>query len=84
MMIPCPHCGARGNHEFITRGDAKPKRPSGDAGEEAFFEFAYMRDNPAGEIDEYWYHAQGCRTWLIVRRDTRTHAILSARPAGTP
>ncbi len=78
MLIPCPFCGPRDGHEFVARGDASPQRPSGGAGDTAFFDYAYQRENPAGPMQEYFYHAQGCRNWLIVTRDTRTHAILSA------
>jgi sarcosine oxidase subunit delta len=32
-------------------------------------------------LEEYWYHAAGCHSWLVVARDTRTHEITSARRA---
>ena len=44
-------------------------------------DYVYLRDNPAGPHRELWYHAGGCRAWLIVGRDTRTHAISGAEPA---
>lgn len=75
MRIPCPHCGERDLQEFVYRGDAAPVRPTGDAG---MVDYVYLRDNPRGPIAEHWYHAQGCRQWLTVRRDTATHAILGA------
>lgn len=81
MMMPCPFCGPRDVHEFVARGDASAQRPAGDAGEAAFFDYAYQRDNPAGALQEYFYHAQGCRNWLVVTRDTRTHEVLGARLA---
>ena len=84
MRIPCPFCGERDVAEFAYRGDASPVRPDGDAGEAAFFDYVYLRDNPAGTLDEYWYHAQGCRNWIVVVRDTRTHAISDARLAKAP
>ena len=43
------------------------------------------RQYPAGPLREHWYHAQGCRNWIEVRRDTRTHVIsgaILARDAG--
>jgi sarcosine oxidase subunit delta len=80
MRIPCPFCGDRDASDFAYRGDAAPIRPGdGDAG--AFYDYVYLRDNPAGPIDEHWYHAQGCRNWIVVTRDTRTHAISDARLA---
>jgi methylglutamate dehydrogenase subunit B len=78
MRIPCPYCGERDGHEFVYRGDASLHRPAGHAVETEFFDYVYLRDNPAGVIVEHWYHAQGCRNWLVVMRDTRTHEISSA------
>jgi len=75
MRIPCPYCGDRGVHEFIYRGDAAPARPDQDAG---FYDYVYLRENPAGPIREHWYHAQGCRNWIEVTRHTVTHEILGA------
>lgn len=78
MRIPCPYCGERDGHEFVYRGDASLTRPDGEAGEVAFIDYVYMRDNIAGVIAEHWYHAQGCRNWLVVNRDTHTHVISGA------
>jgi sarcosine oxidase subunit delta len=78
MRIPCPFCGERDSAEFTYRGDASPLRPAANAGEAAFIEYAYLRDNKAGEVSEHWYHGQGCRNWLVVKRNTRTHAVSGA------
>ena len=75
MRIPCPYCGERDAQEFVNRGDASPQRPEGEAG---FYEYVYERANLAGPMAEHWYHAQGCRTWITVTRDTTTHEILGA------
>ena len=75
MQIPCPYCGERDAHEFVYRGDAAPTRPDSEAG---FYGYVYLRDNIAGRMREYWYHAQGCRSWIVVQRDTRTHEISGA------
>ncbi len=80
MRIPCPFCGARDSREFVSRGDAAPVRPAGDEAD-AMFDYLYLRDNPAGVFEELWYHAQGCRNWLRVRRDTLNHAIAHAELA---
>jgi sarcosine oxidase subunit delta len=85
MRIKCPYCGERDADEFGYLGAASLKRPdpgAADAGK-AFYEYVYVRDNPAGLNAEYWYHRAGCRSWLVVERDTRTHEIKSvalARP----
>ena len=83
MLIPCPYCGARDAQEFAYRGDASPRRPDPRApdAEAQFHDYVYLRDNPAGALRELWYHAAGCRRWLVVERDTLTHAIGAVRLA---
>jgi len=82
VRLPCPFCGERDAAEFVYRGDASPVRPHPDNGStEAMFDYVYLRDNPAGPLAEHWYHAAGCRSWIEVVRDTRTHAVLSAKLA---
>lgn len=78
MRIQCPFCGERDVSEFAYLGDADFERPDPDApdAEAKFVEAVYVRENPAGPHDELWYHAAGCRSWLRVRRNTRTHEIL--------
>jgi|SRR5882724_9876540 len=78
MRIQCPYCGERDLSEFAYHGDASFKRPDSDApdAQARFFAEVYLRDNPAGPHEELWYHATGCRSWLRVRRNTRTHEIL--------
>jgi sarcosine oxidase subunit delta len=46
---------------------------------EAFHDYVYLRDNPAGPFQELWYHSSGCHAWIVVTRDTRTHVISGAR-----
>lgn len=76
MRITCPHCGPRDAQEFSYLGDAAPERPDGmEVPEAAMFYYVYQRDNPAGPLRELWYHGAGCHAWLVVTRDTRTHAI---------
>lgn len=76
MRITCPYCGARDAQEFSYLGDANPQRPDGmHATEAAMSDYVHLRDNPAGRHRELWYHGAGCHAWLVVTRDTRTHAI---------
>jgi sarcosine oxidase subunit delta len=77
MRIACPHCGERGNEEFFFLGAAGMTRPTPDATPEVWHDYVYQRDNPAGAYSELWQHLNGCRRWLVVTRDTRTHAIAS-------
>lgn len=79
MRIPCPFCGERDLSEFTYLGAALERPdPAQLEAADRFFEFVYLRNNPAGPHEELWYHEQGCRSWLHVRRDTRTHEILAA------
>ncbi len=82
MRIQCPFCGERDLGEFSYRGDAGFERPDAAAADAAarFFEQVYLRANPAGPHEELWYHVFGCRSWLNVTRNTRTHEILAVRP----
>jgi len=82
MRIPCPYCGQRGNDEFVYLGSADPVRPaSPDAPLDVWIDYVFMRDNPAGANRELWHHTYGCRAWVVVTRDTRTHEVLGAEPA---
>jgi len=79
MRIKCPYCGERDAAEFAYLGAADLTRPDPAAPDAAgtFYEYVYIRDNPAGPNAELWYHAGGCRSWLRVVRDTRTNMISS-------
>jgi sarcosine oxidase subunit delta len=82
MRLPCPHCGIRDVQEFSYLGDANASRPGPDEmTEAAMTRYVYERDNPAGPHREYWHHSAGCRAWIVVVRDTRTHRVESAAPA---
>jgi methylglutamate dehydrogenase subunit B len=83
VRIPCPFCGERDSTEFAYHGDAKYRRPvpGGPEAANEFYQAVYLRDNPAGPHTELWYHANGCRSWLKVTRNTRTHEILAAELA---
>ena len=80
MIINHPHLGPRDASEFTILGDAsliyRPDWQAGDAGD-AFYTYQYLRDNPAGLHRELWFHEQGDRSWLVVTRDTVTHAVIA-------
>ena len=76
MIINHPLLGPRDAAEFYVLGDASLiKRPDYEDGAEAMYEYLYLRDNPAGEHRELWYHEQGDRSWLVVTRNTLTHEV---------
>lgn len=85
MRIDCPYCGARDSREFTILGDASPIRPSGDAADalSMFNSYLHERQNIAGLHRELWFHGSGCHAWLVVTRDTRTHAIESVESAAS-
>ncbi|RVC66350.1 sarcosine oxidase subunit delta [Mesorhizobium sp. M00.F.Ca.ET.038.03.1.1] len=81
MLIPHPILGNRDSQEFVYLGDAQlMNRPDWSAPDAAklFYEYAYLRDNPAGIHRELWFHEHGDRSWLIVTRNTVTHEIIGA------
>jgi heterotetrameric sarcosine oxidase delta subunit len=81
LRIHCPFCGERDHSEFTYGGDATVIYPALDAPMEAWIDAVYVRRNPQGPHRERWQHSDGCRLWLIVERDTLTHAITSVIPA---
>ncbi|MEO8530710.1 MAG: sarcosine oxidase subunit delta [Deltaproteobacteria bacterium] len=80
MRLDCPHCGPRDLREFSYTG-AYLARPAPDAGESAWDDFVHLRDNPAGPTRDLWYHEGGCGAWLVVSRNTLTHAITKVERA---
>ncbi len=78
MIITHPLLGPRDAQEFTYLGDARlMDRPDWQASDAAqqFYEYQYLRDNPAGIHQELWFHEMGDRSWLVVTRDTTTHEI---------
>jgi methylglutamate dehydrogenase subunit B len=80
MRIHCPYCGERDASEFAYLGAADLRRPDASAAgaTDSFYDYVYLRDNPADVLAELWYHTSGCHSWLRVERDTRTHIIHAA------
>ncbi|MCG7492366.1 sarcosine oxidase subunit delta [Thalassobius sp. Cn5-15] len=84
MLINHPLLGPRDASEFTYLGDANLlNRPDwqGENAVEAFHDYLYLRDNPAGLHRELWFHEQGDRSWLVVTRNTLTHEILGVEMA---
>ena len=75
MRITCPHCGQRDRREFTYQGHALAlARPAKDAGEAAWDDYVHLRDNPAGDTQDLWYH-DPCGAWIKVGRNTVSHAV---------
>ena len=77
MRLNCPLCGPRDRREFYYSGSEDYlNRPGADAPAEAWDDMLHLRTNPAGETRDLWYHEGGCGSWLLVTRNTVSHAIL--------
>ena len=84
MIINHPLLGPRDAAEFTYLGDASLiDRPDGMTNDalQAFIDYAYLRDNVAGNHRELWFHEQGDRSWLVVTRNTVTHEIVNVELA---
>ena len=75
LRIPCPFCGERDETEFRPGGEILEPRPQLDAGDDAWSDYLFFRDNPRGLVHERWFHSYGCGQWFNVVRDTVTHRI---------
>ena len=85
LLIPCPCCGPRAESEFRWRGDARVKRPRPEAlaDDAGWLGHLFWRPPADGTVEEIWFHEAGCRQFIVVTRDTRTHAIHGARATGS-
>jgi len=83
LLIDCPFCGPRESAEFSYGGDASISRPADPetVSDEVWTDYLFMRENPKGSHLEHWFHRDGCRTWISVRRSTVTHAIEAVWPS---
>ena len=81
LLIKCPWCGERAETEFSYGGEAGIKRPlKPDALSDAeWADYLFNRKNPRGAHHELWNHAQGCRRWFEVERDTVSYKIAASR-----
>lgn len=78
LKIKCPHCAeVREEEEFTYRGEAFLARPADPQAldDQAFGDYLFMRENPMGTMYENWYHAGGCRHFLVVARNNLTNDI---------
>lgn len=81
--IKCPWCGDRGEIEFTYKGDATVGRPDPEtATDDEWLDHIYLRENPSGDHDELWQHTSGCRQFVKVRRNLRSHEILKTGKHG--
>jgi heterotetrameric sarcosine oxidase delta subunit len=84
LLIACPYCGPRNETEFHYGGQAHVAYPDDPAAlsDEEWGRYLFVRDNPKGPFAERWCHAEGCRRWFQVVRDTLTNEITRVYPVG--
>lgn len=69
FQLECPNCGKRNVSEFSFKGE-NSRRPLQTDPFEAWTDYVFMYNNPAGPQEEWWYHRTGCSRWFLVNRDT--------------
>ena len=86
LLIACPYCGPREQSEFTYGGEAHIERPanSDKLSDAEWADYLFMRTNPKGPHHERWCHANGCRRWFNVTRDTVSHEIIAVYEMGAP
>ena len=72
LLIPCPNCGDREESEF-DYGGRSVRQPDLHSNVDAWHETVYLRQVPAGFVEEFWYHSAGCECWILVSRNPVTH-----------
>ncbi len=81
MRLTCPLCGERDLREFSYTGSADYlNRPDHDSDIAALDAHLHLRDNPAGDTKDLWYHGP-CGTWILCHRNTLTHLVHSTELA---
>jgi heterotetrameric sarcosine oxidase delta subunit len=76
LLITCPFCGERAETEFNYGGPVGPDRPDAKTcSEEVWRDYLLNVPNPAGPVNERWWHARGCGDWFTIWRNTVTHDI---------
>ncbi len=86
LLIHCPYCGPRSEEEFSYGNEAhiaRPKQPD-KLNDTEWAEYVFMCSNTKGVFLERWMHAQGCRRWFNVARDTVSYEILTVYETGAP
>lgn len=84
LNIKCKFCGSRNESEFRYGGPVKPKRPDPtQVTDEEWVKYLTCGPNPLGLVQERWWHARGCGSWVTIWRDTRTHEIVEVQNDAT-
>lgn len=86
LLIPCPFCGPRPQHEFHYGGEAHIARPPNPPAEDddTWAAFLFWRSNPKGVHAERWCHIHGCGRFFNCLRDTLSDEIVATYQVGQP
>ena len=79
-IMPCPLNGPRNIQEFICAGPVEPHPDPNRCTDREWTEFAWMEENLAGVVREWWCHV-ATSYWFIAERNTVTDEILATYPA---
>ncbi len=84
ILIPCPYCGPRNASEFQYIGEQGGRPDPNETTPSAWRSYLYIQSNEAGWVIETWWHASGCRQYLIVERETVTNEVHAVKPSAAP
>lgn len=83
FQIACPNCGVRPVWEFHYGGPVTarpvPSEPGAEPDEKQWGAYLFDKPNTCGEENEWWTHRSACKSWFLVRRDTRTNTVIGTR-----
>ena len=77
LLLTCPNCGDRNVSEFRFNGEYHPRPADPAACSDAeWTDYLFVRDNVMGTQTEWWYHRDGCESWFLAERHTKTNQIV--------
>ena len=82
MQLLCPWCGYRNVTEFAYLGELLERPDPGTTTPEEWRDYLYLRSNPAGRLEEGWFHRAGCRRYFEAVRNTTDNTVFETRRPG--
>ena len=79
IQLACPWCGYRNVSEFGYLGELLERPDPTTTTQEEWRSYLYLRSNPAGRLEEGWYHRAGCRRYFEAVRDTTDNTVFETR-----
>jgi len=74
-ILNCQLNGPRNSSEFTYGGEYHPMPDSMGSSQEAWVEYVFFPENPAGMVTEWWMHT-ATAFWFLADRNTITDEIL--------